>query len=414
MSVQSGTRAIVLAGGGAGGAYEVGILKGLCSGGSWVTGHQPFQPEIVTGTSIGSFNAAFLVSYWERYGPAAVSLLEQVWIERLATNAPRCGNGIFRFRASPLSLLDPRCYADNPVGPFVRFAEDSVALAWEGLQRTVNALRRDEPLEERFVELVDLSGFVSRDPWMETLLEVIDYAAIRRSPLKLRIATTNWATGQVRIYENQEMTDRLGPLIILASSALPGFFQPVAVGAQPFVDGGVLLNTPLKPAISAGADIVHTIYMDPDISNIPLPEESNTFETLFRMQQIQWAGAINDDIEDAKAINDGLALIARLGHPKATGQEAGPEDLKIFIRVARKIYDRLAKGSPYRPLTIYRYHPQDILGGTLGFLDMRREYIEDIIERGFQDAIHHSSGESEDVLPDVRDRVQAEQAEEAV
>ncbi len=408
MSVRSGTRAVVLAGGGAAGAYEVGILKALCSGASWVTGYQPFRPEIFAGTSIGSFNAAFLVSAWERYGPEAVSLLERVWTERLATEAPRCGNGIYRFRASPLSLLDPRCYEDNPFGPFLRFAQDSAALGWEGLQRTVHAFTtRDEPLEERLVELVELSSFVSREPWEETLRDVIDYAAIRRSPLKLRIAVTNWATGQLQIYENHQMTDRLGPQILLASSATPGFFQPASIGAQPFTDGGVLLNTPLKPAIDTGADIIHMTYLDPDISNIPLPDRSNTFETLFRMQQIQWAGSINDDIEDAAAINEGLALIERLGGGNGNATEG---DLKTFIRVARKIYDRLARGTPYRPLTIYRYHPREVLGGTLGFLDMRREYIEEILERGYDDAVHHSCEDSEDVLPDPRDRRQAAEA----
>lgn len=408
MSVRSGTRAVVLAGGGAAGAYEVGVLNGLLSGASWVTGHRPFQPEIFAGTSIGSFNAAFLVSHWERYGPEAASLLAQVWTERLATDAPRCGNGIYRFRASPLSLLDPRCYADNPFGPFFRFAQDSAALAWEGLQRTVHALRdRDETLEERVVELVNLSSFVSREPWEETLREVIDYAAIRRSPLRLRIAVTNWASGDIRIYQNHEMTDQFGPLILTASSATPGFFQPARVGAQPFIDGGVLLNTPLKPAIEAGADIIHMVYLDPEINNIPLPDQSNTFETLFRMQQIQWAGAINDDIEDAEAINKGLALIERLG---GGGGDLSTEELRGFIQVARKIYDRLAKGSPYRPLTIYRYHPRDPLGGTLGFLDMRRERIEAILERGYQDAIYHDCETSGDVLPDPRDQRQAANA----
>ena len=62
------------------------------------------------------------------------------------------------------------------------------------------------------------------------------------------------------------MTDELGPRAILASAAIPGFFPPTEVGAQPFVDGGVVLNTPLVPAIEAGADILHVIYMDPDVS----------------------------------------------------------------------------------------------------------------------------------------------------
>ena len=65
------------------------------------------------------------------------------------------------------------------------------------------------------------------------------------------------------------MSDYLGPRAILASAAIPGFFPPTEVGAQPFVDGGVVLNTPLLPAIDARADILHVIYMDPDVSNIP-------------------------------------------------------------------------------------------------------------------------------------------------
>jgi hypothetical protein len=280
------------------------------------------------------------------------------------------------------------------------------------LERTLHLLaRRDETLEERLVELMDLSSFVERGPWEEALHEEIDYAAIRRSPLQLRIAVTNWATGELRIYKNFEMTDRLGPLVVLASSALPGFFDSVAVGAQPFVDGGVLLNTPLKPAIDAGADVIHMIYMDPDIGNVPLPDYSNSMETMFRVQQIQWAAGINDDVGDAEEINKGLELLARLGGEGGEGGDVATGKLKVFIRVARRIYDRLARGAPpYRPLTIYRYHPADVLGGIFGILDMRREYIQDILERGYQDAVHHDCDASGDVLPNPQERQLAEEA----
>jgi predicted acylesterase/phospholipase RssA len=386
----------------------VGVLKALCTGATWMTDHRPLVPGVVTGTSIGSFNAAFLVSHWERHGPNAALRLEKVWTQRLATATPDCGNGIYRFLADPLSLLDPCCYVDNPIGPPLRFAWDSVGLAWDGLERTVKFLtQRGESIWERGLELVNLSGLVSRHPWVDVLHEEIDYAAIRRSPLQLRIAVINWSTGELRIFANHEMTDQLGPRILLASSAVPGFFATVTMGAQPFADGGVLLNTPLKPAIDAGADVIHMVYMDPAISRIPLPEESNTFDTLFRMQQIQWASGINDDVGDAEAINDGLALLARLG---GGGGDLSTGELKVFIRVARRIYDRMARGTPYRPLTIYRYHPRDVLGGSLGFFNMRRRFIEETLYRGYQDAVHHSCDESGDVLPDVRDRARAEAA----
>jgi predicted acylesterase/phospholipase RssA len=405
MSVQSGTRAVVLSGGGAEGAYEVGVLKALCTGASWVTEHRPLDPTVFTGTSIGSFNAAFLVSHWERHGPDAVALLEQVWIERLATDAPSCGNGVYRYRADPLSLLDPRCYVPNPLRPWLRLFDDGTSLAWEGLQRAVHALSaREESIEERLVELVDLSSFVSREPWQQALRELIDYAAIRRSPLQLRIPATNWATGELRIYHNHEMTDQLGPQILLASSAIPGFFRPENVGALPFVDGGVLLNTPLKPALQAGADVIHMVYLDPDISAIGLPHQSNTFEMLYRMQQIQWAGSVNDDIEDAETINKGLAILARV----SGGGEVRDDDLRTFIQVASKIRDRMEKGSPYRPLTVYRYHPRDPLGGTRGFLNMRRDHLVSILERGYADAVYHDCEASEDVLPNPQDRQHAD------
>ena len=75
--------AIVLSGGGGNGAYAVGVLKALCSGKSPVTNYQPLEPDIFTGTSIGSFNSAFLVSQWDSYGTASVANLERFWLETI-------------------------------------------------------------------------------------------------------------------------------------------------------------------------------------------------------------------------------------------------------------------------------------------------------------------------------------------
>jgi len=51
-----GKIAVVLSGGGATGAYEVGVLKALYGGKSRVTQFKPLDPDIFSGTSIGSFN----------------------------------------------------------------------------------------------------------------------------------------------------------------------------------------------------------------------------------------------------------------------------------------------------------------------------------------------------------------------
>jgi hypothetical protein len=57
--------------------------------------------------------------------------------------------------------------------------------------------------------------------------------------------------------------------------------------------------------------------------------------------------------------------------------------------------------SPYRLLTIHRYHPHDDLsGGPMGVLNFERDHIEDLIERGFEDSVAHDCVESGCVLPD--------------
>src|SRR5215510_13305612 len=107
--------AVVLSGGGANGAYEVGILKALFSG--RCRGVDAPVPEFFFGTSIGSYNAAFLAAQWEEFGPAAVGNLERAWLEVLAGDVGR--NGVYRFRGDPGYFLDPSSYQPNPLRPFL-------------------------------------------------------------------------------------------------------------------------------------------------------------------------------------------------------------------------------------------------------------------------------------------------------
>ncbi|HVT60578.1 MAG TPA: patatin-like phospholipase family protein [Thermoanaerobaculia bacterium] len=389
------THAVVISGGGANGAYAVGVLKALLNGKTPACGSAP-APKIYAGTSIGSFTASFLVSQWDTYGPAATGNLEQTWLERLASNPPRYGNGALRFRGDLLELLAPSSYLPNPLRPFLRLAGDTAYLAWDGLQRLVQALFSEGgDLRQRAADLLDLTAFVSTEPWHDSIRESIDFARIRSSTRQLRIAATNWTTGELRIFKNIEMTDQMGPLAIRASSAIPGIFPPAMVGAEPHVDGGVVMNTPLKPALEAGADFLSVIYFDPDIRAIPLNALHSAIGTNVREQQIAWAQKVNDDIEDARAINKGLAMLAHLER----GEEVSDPQLAALAQVLSKIVDRLRSATKYKPLTIHRYHPHDDLaGGSLGLLNLDRKHIEELIARGFSDAVAHDCAASNCVL----------------
>jgi len=394
MSLPDGRRvAVVLSGGGANGAYEVGVLKALMNGMSPVNGYQRLVPDIVTGTSIGAFNASFLAAQWDQYGPAAIANLEQLWLERMAGGVR--SNGVFRLRGNPLELVDPTSYVPNPLRTLQRFAVDGGVLAWDGLQRAVDLAtsRQRGPLERRLLESFDLSTFLDMAPFEETL-RMVDYRAVQRSSLWLKVAATNWATGQLRVFWNRDMTETFGPFALRASAAVPGVFPPVEYGAQPFVDGSILMNTPLSPAIHAGAQILHVIYLDPDVSNIPLARRPQTYSSIYRIFQIAWATAYNDDIGDAARINRSLAALERW----RAQRPLDPETEELLLDLAQL---RTADGrAPFRPLTIHRFHPHDPLAGDMSFLNFDRDRIEMLIERGFQDAVHHDPGDSGDVFPE--------------
>lgn len=401
-------QAMILSGGGANGAYEVGVMKALFTGQSSATQHTPLDPSIFAGTSIGCFNAAYLVSRWETYGQASISNLESVWLDRMSRNAETGSNGGYRFLANPLEVLDPRRFLANPVGAVTRLAGDSLSLFWDFIDRFIYVVnpQGDEPLTTRLLHTLAIDNLISREPFRQLLDDVIQFDSIRRSTKVLKIATTNWETGRVKEFTNYDFTDSLGPRIIMASSAIPGFFTPQEVGAQPYVDGSVLMNTPLKPAIVEGADVLHVVYLDPDVDSIPIHYLSNLLSTLYRTQIINWAATVNDDISDARNINDALVLLGKLK------QKGGAQDVdaKGVMQSLARFGAQLEAVSRYRPLTIHRYHPRDELGGPLSLLDLRRERIEYLIERGFHDAASHECRISKCVLGDGSDETQDDPA----
>lgn len=386
--------AVILSGGGANGAYEVGILKALLTG--KCRGVKMAEPEYFFGTSIGSYNAAFMVSQWSEYGPAAITNLERAWLEVLAGGAGN--NGAFRFRADPGYFLDPTTYVPNPLRPLWDLFQDGAYLTWEGVQRAVHLVQtRDESLRERVANLFDFTAFVSTQPWDDTIRQTIDFSNIRAERrLQLAVAATNWATGRLRMFENHDMTDQLGPLAIRASSAIPGIFPEVYVGAEPYVDGGVLLNTPLVPALDAGADVLHVVYLDPDIASIPMETLSSTVATAYRMQAISWAALVNHDIDRVARINRGLAAFARIqrGEPLERAEMQSLAKGAVMVLGGTNLHT-------YRPITVHRYHPRDELsGGALGLLNLERDHLESLIQRGFTDATLHDCVKEKCVLPE--------------
>jgi len=394
--------AVILSGGGANGAYEIGVLKALFAGKSpGAMGGQLLDPYIFAGTSVGSFNAAFLVSRWDAYGSAAIGSLEQLWVDTVSSSAQKPNNAIFRIREDPRPFFDPRNLIMNPIEPFYNLVSDSAALAWEGLQRTANLITSQDILLQRIAEMFDFTSFVVLEPFRQLINDTIDFSDIRRSEKKLIIVATNWEMGRVRHFDNHDMTDHLGPSAILGSTAIPGIFPPTAYGSQLFVDGGVLENTPLNPLIDAGANVLHVISLFPSVENIPLATMDNTLATIYRQQMIGWAKTLESSVRRVRDINQALRMSA-IAAEFISGVRArlSAEDLAALSRPIQDIEQHIALYGVFTPLTVHQYFPGDDVSGPLGLLDFDRDRIQDLIGQGFEDAVDHNCQNSNCVIPE--------------
>jgi len=382
------THAVILSGGGANGAFEVGVMKALFNGRCPATSGQPLDAHIFTGTSVGAFNASVMASHPDKTSAESVGSLEDIWLDQVADGPGQGGNGVFRFRGGVSHFLDLGSLLRSPLAPVATLAQDGAYLTRDLFRRGVNLLESDGSLEHRALEFLNLSSFVSMDPLRELIRRTVSLEGLQASEKHLAIVATNWVTGEARVFRKDDMVDEIGYDAILASTAIPGFFPPVDIDTHEHVDGGLVMNTPLLPAIDAGADVVHMIYLDPDPANIPLKRLDNTLDTLDRMMTIQFAKSVNADLEKAEQINLGLEAL------EDADRHSSDVHLAAFVQTAHRMRQRLAKGDGYRKLTVHRYHPSEDLGGVLGLLKFHRGRVEDLIELGAACAEHHDCEES--------------------
>ena len=412
--------AVILSGGGAKGAYEIGVLKALLPGyAPMVNDGREMDPVVFAGTSVGSYNAAYLVSRSDLSPLAALAELEAIWRNRIASGPTR-PNGVFRFRANPLDAMDVERVLADPLAPLRDILQDGAFFTKAAIERVELFFKSKQRLANRMIGLADFSVFVSTDKLADLIRQTLDLEKIRANKQRgLLIAATNWEEGAVKLFGNleasgeleglDELNDKIGHLAVLASTAIPGVFPPVEIYHTKYVDGGLLLNTPLGPALRGlramapgeSEYVLHVIYLDPDLRDVPLDQANGTMETLNRFSALSFASQVNRDVKKARQINQALELLRLNG---GTDRRAGPALARVEESVRALVKDR------HRPLTIHRYHPRGTLGGIFGLLAFESDYVGHLIEQGFQDAVTHDCYGSGCIFPRLKDARAAEEA----
>ena len=221
--------ALVLTGGGARGAYQVGVLR-------WLARTFPtLRVPIITGVSAGAVNAGHLAGHHGSF-PQAVSELEGLWRQLTLENV---------FRLSPPTL------------------------AWSGARWAARLLSGG------LLPRPDVRALLNTQPLRDYLEEA--YAAVqgeitgvdynlRRGTLKaVAISTTDYSTGESVVWvqgrglrpwsrpRRRAVHTRLTVEHVMASAAIPLFFPAVRIGRSWYGDGGMQLTAPLSPALHLGA-----------------------------------------------------------------------------------------------------------------------------------------------------------------
>lgn len=335
-----GVHGVLLIGGGAHGAYGLGVMKALLAGASPATGHRPLDPALFAGASAGAYNAAFMVAGSGGDPWTTLNDLERLWLDCVAADPERGGNGVYRLRCNPLDLLPWQ--AGTPLDGLRRLAGDLRLTAAGWLDR-LGGLLQSPAGGRRLLDLFDLSAFIDAEPLAGLVRRTIDLERIRGSARELRILVTDWRSGAGATFTNRDMNDGVGHQAILASAAIPGVFPPVEIHGTPYVDGSILQDRLLQPAVVAGVDVLHVVAVDPCADAVPIGRSPSTLETLDRLMILSMSRALARDLERAKGSG----------------------------------------------LTVHLYRPRRDLGGLPGILDFSRRRIEELIAMGYDDAVRH-------------------------
>jgi NTE family protein len=317
MSQSNPTVAVVLAGGGARGAYEAGALSVLLP----VLEKRGLAPRIVIGTSVGALNASFLAANVQR--PA----------DQLATEALGVWESIsWTDVAQPLlslgTLLRLSGYAGEVLGvPGAR----------------LDSLLDPAPLRTSLQERVDFPQ-ISRNVQaghLDTVGVVATSAATSRSVVfhdGLASPPPDLVRG-IDYVQTQLSEDK-----VLASAAIPAIFPAVHVEAPRrargwYFDGGTRLNTPLKPALEFGAERVVVVALN---SLAPGPPKLAGNQ---RPDALEGAGQILTGLLGDQLTSDVHTLATINTLTRSTSVTPGKKRRVPFMVIAPEQRDTIAKAA---------------------------------------------------------------------
>jgi NTE family protein len=221
-------RAVVLGGGGTKGSYQIGVWRALMEMG--------LDFHIVTGTSIGALNGAFLV---QGDYEAAVELWENISYDRV-------------FAGRYVAELDTLETRFTVVGGYLR-------------------------------EIIQ-GGGMDTTPLEEMVGEYMDEERLRASPVQFGLVTVEYpALRHVEVLKDEIPQGRMAEYLLASSACFP-IFKPRQIDELRYIDGGYRDNLPVELAIRCGAEEVVAV----DLGSLGLINRPKATDVPIRYIKSHW------------------------------------------------------------------------------------------------------------------------------
>lgn len=361
--------ALVLPGGGARGAFQVGVLKAIAE---ILPRGVPNPFAVLSGTSAGAINSVVIASKAHRF-KLAVAELERVWGHFHCHHVYKTDNATML--KSSLHWL-----SSIVLGGFLVGAPKSL------LDNT--PLRG---LLSRNVRFPVIQNAIERGYLDAVAVTAAGYATARStSYFQSRDDLHEWArTRRVGVRDELHLDH------LMASIAVPMIFPPVLINGEYFGDGAMRQATPLSPAIHLGADRILVIGVRDETADKPpvpgQPQAAPSFAQIAGyMLDTLFMDGLYSDLERMTRINQ-LIDSVRPEHRSGSIANMRPIDTMLIVpsKDLREIAHKHKQQLPFALRALLRGIAGKKPGENrlLSFLLFEQAYTRELITLGYHDAM---------------------------